>query len=131
MLVQVIKEPINDKGARITSYISTPGRYLVMMPFSDNAGGISRKIENPEDRRRLRDLLRGLTGGDGGSFIIRTAGLQEDEKAIIEDHDFLAKQWRTIKRRISAPTRRPWFITSRTSCSALSAIPFATISTRF
>lgn len=99
MLVQVAKEPINDKGARITSYISTPGRYLVMMPFSDNSGGISRKIENPEERRRLRDLLRGLKGGDGGSFIIRTAGLEEDEKAIVEDHEFLVKQWRTVKKK--------------------------------
>lgn len=99
ILVQVVKEPINDKGARITSYISTPGRYLVMMPFSDNAGGISRKIDNPEERRRLRDLLRGLKDSDGGSFIIRTAGLEEEEKAIAEDHDFLVKQWRTVKKK--------------------------------
>lgn len=99
ILVQVVKEPINDKGARITSYISTPGRYLVMMPFSDNSGGISRKIDNPEERRRLRDLLRGLKDSDGGSFIIRTAGLEEEEKAIIEDHDFLVKQWRTVKKK--------------------------------
>lgn len=99
ILVQVVKEPINEKGARITSYISTPGRYLVMMPFSDNAGGISRKIDNPEERRRLRDLLRGLKNTEGGSFIIRTAGLEEDEQAIVEDHDFLVKQWKTIRKK--------------------------------
>lgn len=98
ILVQVTKEPISEKGPRVTSYVSIPGRYLVMMPFSEHQGGVSRKIEDMEERRRLRDLLRGLEG-DSGSFIVRTAGLEEEESAIREDHDALVKQWNLIKKK--------------------------------
>lgn len=106
ILIQIIKQPINDKGARITSYISLPGRYLVMMPFSDRQGGISRKIESQGERRRLRDLLKKLEP-DSGSLIIRTAGKEEDDRGIHEDFDFLNKQWKSTKRknlRATAPS---------------------------
>lgn len=97
IMVQVIKEPINTKGARITSYISMPGRYLVMMPFAERRGGVSRKIEDASQRRRLRDLLRSLKA-ETGSFIVRTAGIDESEDAIREDYDFLVDEWKKIKR---------------------------------
>lgn len=106
ILIQIIKQPINDKGARITSYISLPGRYLVMMPFSDRQGGISRKIESQGERRRLRDLLKKLEP-DSGSLIIRTAGSEEDDRGIHEDFEFLNKQWKSTKRknlRATAPS---------------------------
>lgn len=105
ILVQVSKESIQRKGPRVTSHVSIPGRYLVMMPFSDHQGGVSRKIENVEERRRLRDLLRSLDT-ESGAFIIRTAGLEEHEDTIRDDHEALVKQWKAIKRknlRLKAP----------------------------
>lgn len=98
ILVQVIKEPIKDKGPRITSFVSIPGRYLVMMPFSERQGGVSRKISDQDERRRLRDLLRSLDS-DSGSYIIRTAGLDEDESSIREDCKALQTQWKSTKRK--------------------------------
>lgn len=100
ILVQVVKEPINDKGPRVTSYLSLPGRYLVMMPFSDHKGGVSRKIEDQIERRRLRELLRSLDRQAGaGSFIIRTAGLEVEEGSINEDYQALLTQWNALKRK--------------------------------
>lgn len=98
LLVQVVKESLGDKGPRVTSYISIPGRYLVMMPFSEHQGGVSRKITDMDDRRRLRDLLRSLKP-EAGAFIIRTAGLEEEEGAIREDFEALQNQWKTILRK--------------------------------
>lgn len=95
ILVQVIKEPLKEKGPRVTSYISVPGRFLVMMPYSDNHGGVSRKISDAEERRRLRDILKSLNA-DTGAFIIRTAGLKEEECAIREDYEALTRQWKSI-----------------------------------
>lgn len=97
ILVQVTKEPLGEKGPRVTSYISIPGRYLVLMPFSERSGGVSRKIENPSERRRLRELLRSLES-DEGSFIIRTAGLDQDDDDIREDCDALRTKWAAIKK---------------------------------
>jgi Rne/Rng family ribonuclease len=105
ILVQVTKEEINTKGARITTYVSLPGRYLVLMPFSENGGGVSRRIEKIEERRRLRDLLRSIKPEQGG-YIIRTAGLEEDEDAIRKDADLLQRQWAQIVKR-TAKVRAP------------------------
>ena len=74
ILVQVIKEQIGLKGARISSYISLPGRYLVMLPYPNEEGGISRKVENIHERKRLKRLLRDISKDDAG-FIVRTAGI--------------------------------------------------------
>lgn len=100
ILVQVTKEEINEKGARITSYVSLPGRYLVLMPFSDEGGGVSRRIEDVTERRRLRELLRAIKP-EQGSFIIRTAGLEQDEDAIRKDAELLIKTWQGIQKRAS------------------------------
>jgi Rne/Rng family ribonuclease len=107
MLVQVTKEEINDKGPRVTTYISLPGRYLVLMPFSSGGGGVSRRIEDMGERKRLRALLRALAP-DNGSFIIRTAGLEQDEEAIRKDAEHMQRLWPQILRRASrcrAPAR--------------------------
>lgn len=98
LLVQVIKEPLNDKGPRVTSYLSIPGRYLVMMPFSESSGGVSRKIVDNEERKRLREILRRINVGPG-AFIIRTAGLKEEENAIFEDFESLQNQWKVLMKR--------------------------------
>jgi Rne/Rng family ribonuclease len=106
ILVQVAKDEINDKGPRVTSYVSLPGRYLVMMPFSDNAGGVSRRIEDQAERKRLRQLLRSLKKEYGAAFIIRTAGLEQDEESIRKDAAQLYQTWLDMERkaaRIKAP----------------------------
>jgi Rne/Rng family ribonuclease len=99
ILVQVAKDEINDKGPRVTSYVSLPGRYLVMMPFSDNAGGVSRRIEDQAERKRLRQLLRSLKKEYGAAFIIRTAGLEQDEESIRKDAALLYQTWLDMERR--------------------------------
>ncbi len=107
ILVQVTKEQISTKGPRITTFISLPGRYLVLMPFSENSGGVSRRIEDAGERRRLRQLLHSLTS-NGGAFIIRTAGLERDEPSICLDAEQLKKTWDGIakrSKRCRAPAR--------------------------
>src|SRR5207247_10284730 len=73
IIVQVTKGPIGTKGPRITTNLVLPGRYLVLLPNSDQSG-ISRKIENPEERKRLKQILRELNIPDGMGVIMRTAG---------------------------------------------------------
>ncbi|MFH0792475.1 MAG: Rne/Rng family ribonuclease [bacterium] len=105
ILVQVVKDEIGDKGCRITTYVSLPGRYLVMMPFSPGEGGVSRKIEDITERKRLRKILSDLSG-NGAAFIIRTAGLEQDEGNIKADGEYLRRQWMALEqraRRASAP----------------------------
>ncbi len=105
ILVQVTKDEINDKGPRITTYVSLPGRYLVFMPFSENEGGVSRRIENEGERKRLRTILKDIQSLNG-SFIVRTAGLEQAEEAIKADVQNLVRQWKSIERktaRSSAP----------------------------
>ncbi len=102
IMVQVTKEPIGSKGARITSHISLPGRQIVFMPSDDHIG-ISRRIENEKERRRLRDIVAKLRP-PGSGFIIRTAceGMKEDD--IRSDMDFLIKLWADIlKKREKTP----------------------------
>ncbi len=97
VLVQVAKEPIGTKGARITSYISLPGRLLVFMPTVDHIG-ISRKIETSEERSRLRRLVQGNRTTNGG-FIVRTAAQGQDDATIIADMRFLENQWKEVGRK--------------------------------
>ncbi|HPK02877.1 MAG TPA: Rne/Rng family ribonuclease [Candidatus Sumerlaeota bacterium] len=98
ILVQVTKEEINNKGPRITTFISLPGRYLVYMPFAERSGGVSRRIEDGDERKRLRDILRDLKP-ETGSLIIRTAGIDQAEEAIRQDAEQLQKKWQEITRR--------------------------------
>lgn len=98
VLVQVIKDPLGTKGARLTTYITIPSRSLVLVP-EDNSLGVSSKIEDPEERERLKELvekLRSETEDDYG-FIIRTAAEGVDESTLCSDMAFLGKQWAKIK----------------------------------
>lgn len=108
ILVQVTKDEISTKGPRITTYISLPGRYLVYMPQVQHKGGISRRIEDQNERRRLRLIMRELKP-EQGSLIIRTAGLEQTEEAIRQDIVRLNENWKTIQRRV-LHTRAPVLI---------------------
>lgn len=97
VLVQVAKDPIGTKGARLTSHISLPGRYLVYMPTVNHVG-VSRKIETEAERRRLKDLVRDTKTLEGG-FIIRTAASKQPDQNIIHDILYLEKLWKKIQSR--------------------------------
>lgn len=98
VLVQVAKEPIGTKGARITSYVSLPGRLLVFMPTVDHIG-VSRKIESSEERARLRKLINQNRRIPGG-YIVRTAASKVDDRTIVTDMQFLEAQWEQVKRKM-------------------------------
>lgn len=95
IMVQVVKEEIGMKGARISSYVSLPGRYLVLLPYPNQEGGISRKVEDVKERKRLKTLLRDISS-DETAFIVRTAGIFQDEQEIRNDVEFLSHEWNTI-----------------------------------
>ncbi|MFL6375655.1 MAG: Rne/Rng family ribonuclease [Pyrinomonadaceae bacterium] len=100
ILVQIAKEPIAKKGARITSHIALPGRYLVYMPTIEHLG-VSRKIESANERSRLRQMLQKIRqDGDipTGGFIVRTAGIGISEEDLRNDAIFLAKSWAANKK---------------------------------
>ena len=95
--VQVIKDPLGTKGARLTTHITLPSRYLVLMPAARNVG-ISQKIEGEEDRQRLKDLVTSLAGGmEGGGYIVRTAAEEADPDALRADMDYLRKLWDSVR----------------------------------
>ena len=108
ILVQVVKEERGNKGAALTTYISLAGRYCVLMPnVTRGNGGVSRKITNTIDRRRLRDLLKSLKVPDGMGVIMRTAGMQRNKSEIKRDFDYLMRLWedvRSITLESSAPS---------------------------
>ena len=97
ILVQIIKEERGNKGAACSSYISLAGRYCVLMPNSDRQGGISRRIVNVNDRRRLRKVLSSLDLADGVSIILRTAGADKSINDIRRDYFYLARLWNAIR----------------------------------
>ncbi len=99
VLVQVIKDGIGNKGPTLSTYISIPGRYLVLMPALQRVG-ISRKIENIDDRKKLRDIIKQLAPPEGLGFIVRTAGIDRTEKDLRRDMNYLLRLWKTIVRRI-------------------------------
>jgi len=99
VLVQVIKEGIGTKGPTLSTYISIPGRYLVLMPGLQRVG-VSRKIEDENVRRRLKRSLRELKPPEGLGFIIRTAGIDRSHKDLQRDLHYLLRLWRTIVRRL-------------------------------
>ena len=98
ILVQIAKEPIAKKGARITSHIALPGRFLVFMP-TVNHTGVSRKIESDGERRRLKDILLSEKGDATGGFIVRTAAEGASEEELRSDLRFLLNLWADIKSR--------------------------------
>ncbi len=104
VLVQVVKDPMGSKGARLTTQISIPSRYLVYMPGAEHIG-ISQKIEDEDERQRLRDIIaRHANEFDPGGFIVRTVAEGVDEAALYSDMQFLQKLWNAIKERsASAP----------------------------
>jgi len=99
VLVQVIKEGIGTKGPTLSTYISIAGRYLVLMPGL-NRIGVSRKIADEEQRRRLREILHELQPPKGLGFIIRTAGLDRTKKELQRDLAYLSRLWQVVVRRI-------------------------------
>jgi ribonuclease G len=98
ILVQIAKEPLGQKGARITSHIALPGRYCVYMPTVDHTG-VSRKIASDEERLRLKRILQSRKEGIPGGFIIRTAGEGRTEEEILADIDFLSNLWVDIRKK--------------------------------
>jgi ribonuclease G len=104
-LVQVIKEPIGSKGARISSHISLPGRYLVYLPTLDNTG-ISRRITCEDERKRLKEIIQEIKP-EGSGFIIRTASEGASREDLLTDMEFLVKLWENIQKKTinaSAPS---------------------------
>lgn len=107
VMVQVTKGPIGTKGPRVTTNLSFAGRYLVFMPYSDRSG-ISRKIEDPKERDRLRKILRELDIPDGVGVIIRTVGEGQRARYFVRDLAFLLDQWTRVEQAIKddpAPCR--------------------------
>jgi len=104
VLVQVIKEGIGTKGPTLSTYISIPGRYLVLMPALGRIG-VSRKIEDEEARRRLRDVMLELNPPKGLGFIVRTAGVDRLKRELSRDLAYLLRLWKVVARRIkNCPT---------------------------
>jgi Rne/Rng family ribonuclease len=98
VVVQIAKEPLGKKGARITSHVALPGRFLVYMPTIDHIG-VSRKIASADNRSRLRRLVSEARGSYPGGFIVRTAAGGASDEEIRTDIDFLGKTWNEIKER--------------------------------
>jgi len=104
VLVQIAKEPLGTKGARVTCHISLPGRYIVFMPTVEHIG-VSRRIPSQGERNRLRKILKAVKPSNSG-FIVRTAGEGREESDLVADIEFLIRLWGTIKQRnegVSAP----------------------------
>lgn len=97
ILVQVVKEERGNKGAALTTYLSLAGRYCVLMPNSPRSGGISRKISNPADRKRLRQVLEAFNVPDGMGLIIRTAGRERTRAELKRDGQYLMRLWDSIR----------------------------------
>jgi ribonuclease G len=103
LLVQVIKEPMGTKGARLTGYVSIPGRFLVYLPDTRHIG-ISRRIEKPEEKTRLKQIVEKNRPSQGG-FIIRTVAEGASEKNLKDDMDYLVKLWGNVKKNAQKQTK--------------------------
>ncbi|MCY7270775.1 MAG: Rne/Rng family ribonuclease, partial [Sphingomonas bacterium] len=97
LLVQVVKEERGNKGAALTTYLSLAGRYCVLMPNTSHGGGISRKISNGADRKRLKSIMSDLNLPQTMGLIVRTAGLERTKVEIRRDFDYLARLWGEIR----------------------------------
>ena len=97
ILVQVVKEERGNKGAALTTYLSLAGRYCVLMPNTARGGGISRKITDAGDRRRLKEVARDIEVPEGMGLIVRTAGAQRTKTEIKRDFDYLMRLWENVR----------------------------------
>ena len=97
LLIQVVKEERGNKGAALTTYLSLAGRYCVLMPNTARGGGISRKITNAPDRKKLKEIASSMTVPDGAGLIIRTAGSQRTKAEIKRDYEYLQRMWEQIR----------------------------------
>jgi len=97
LLVQVVKEERGNKGAALTTYLSLAGRYSVLMPNTARGGGISRKITNSADRKRLKDLASDLEVPEGMGVILRTAGASRTKTEIKRDFEYLMRMWESVR----------------------------------
>lgn len=107
LLVQVVKEERGNKGAALTTYLSLAGRYSVLMPNTGRGGGISRKITNITDRKRLKSIAQELEVPDGMGVILRTAGAARTKPEIKRDFEYLMRMWETVREltlKSTAPT---------------------------
>lgn len=105
ILVQVLKEGVGTKGPTLTSYLSIPGRFLVMMPFMDNVG-VSRKVDDEDQRRKMREILDQLDLPEGFGFILRTAGMDRTKAELKRDLAYLMRLWKDMERRLGAGSGR-------------------------
>ncbi len=99
ILVQVVKEERGNKGAALTTYISLAGRYCVLMPNTARGGGISRKITNPNARRKLKKIIEDLEIQNGMGVIMRTAGTERSKAEIRRDFEYLSRTWDDVRDR--------------------------------
>jgi ribonuclease E len=107
LLIQVVKEERGNKGAALTTYLSLAGRYCVLMPNTARGGGISRKISDASDRRRLKEVIKDIDVSEGMGLIVRTAGAQRTKTEIKRDYDYLMRMWESVREltlKSSAPT---------------------------
>ena len=105
VLVQVLREVSGQKGALLTGYISLPGRYLVLLPNKESSG-VSRKIEDEDDRKRLKEIVGQIQKDEGLGFIVRTAGMSRTKQELSRDYQHLLRLWQEIQKKtksISAP----------------------------
>jgi len=97
MLVQVVKEERGNKGAALTTYLSLAGRYSVLMPNTARGGGISRKITNATDRKKMKEIASDLDVPDGMGVILRTAGANRTKTEVRRDFEYLLRMWETVR----------------------------------
>ena len=97
MLIQVVKEERGNKGAALTTYLSLAGRYCVLMPNTARGGGISRKITNVVDRKKLKAIATTIVVPDGAGLIVRTAGAKRTKTEIKRDYEYLQRMWEQIR----------------------------------
>ncbi|MEO8459219.1 MAG: ribonuclease G [Dokdonella sp.] len=100
IVVQIVKDPISSKGARLTTHISIPSRYLVLLPYS-NVLGVSMRIEDETERTRLKELLTALAGNDGMGYIVRTNADGQPAESLAEDIGYLRKLWASVQETIA------------------------------
>jgi ribonuclease E len=100
IIVQAVREAIGNKGALLTSYISLPGRYLVLLPYKPG-GGISRKVEDEEDRQKIKTIMEQIKIPEDMGFIVRTAGFNRTKQEIFRDYQLLMRLWKEICKKAS------------------------------
>ncbi len=125
IIVQVVREVTGNKGALLTSYISLPGRYLVLLP-NKLCGGISRKIEDEEDRQKIKYLMEQIKVPEDMGFIVRTAGINRTKQEIQRDYQFLMRLWKDIHKKAASVTA-PFFLYQETDFGVRSLRDYLTL----